>query len=147
MVASWQPPWIGSIRATFSTLCNYSSMKASLSEFSRHLSCYLASHNRPIHEVLFPAKRDIAQDYDGTFRGMTLDPVALEDLLTARERMLSELQKSLNPSKRRFLISVPRNEVDWCQLDIPHLADLPAIRSKLQTSLSWRKLIQESLRL
>ena len=81
------------------------------------------------------------------FRGMTLEPVALEDLLTARERMLSELQKSLNPSERRFLISVARNEVDWGQLDIPRLADLPAIRSKLQTSLSWRKLIQESLRL
>jgi hypothetical protein len=100
----------------------------------------LASHNRPIHEVLFPPKRDIAQDYDGTFRGMTIEPVALEDLLTARERMLSELQKSLNPAERSFLISVARNEVDWSQLDIPHLADLPAIRWKLQNVAQLAKI-------
>jgi hypothetical protein len=32
---------------------------------------YLASHNRPVHEVLFPTLRDISQDYDRTFKGMT----------------------------------------------------------------------------
>ena len=36
---------------------------------------YLASHNRPIHEVLFPAMRDIRQDYERTFKGMTAEPV------------------------------------------------------------------------
>jgi predicted nucleotidyltransferase component of viral defense system len=29
---------------------------------------YMASHNRPVHEVLFPARREIAQEYEGTFR-------------------------------------------------------------------------------
>jgi predicted nucleotidyltransferase component of viral defense system len=28
---------------------------------------YLASHNRPVHEVLFPTPRDITQDYERTF--------------------------------------------------------------------------------
>lgn len=93
---------------------------------------YLASHNRPIHEVLFPAKRDITQEYDGNFRGMTVETVALEDLLAARDRMRSELQGGLTQAERRFLVSIARNEPDWGQLDIPHLAELPAIRWKLQ---------------
>jgi predicted nucleotidyltransferase component of viral defense system len=93
---------------------------------------YLASHNRPIHEVLFPIKRDIAQEYDGTFRGMTAEPVALQDLLKAREQMMTEIQQGLNAAEREFLVSLARNEPDWTQLGIPHLAELPAIRWKLQ---------------
>ena len=30
---------------------------------------YLASHNRPVHEVLFPSVRDISQEYERTFKG------------------------------------------------------------------------------
>jgi hypothetical protein len=93
---------------------------------------YLASHNRPIHEVLFPAKRDITQEYGGSFRSMTVETVALGDLLTVRERMLAELQTRLSSADRKFLISISRNEPDWSQLSIPHLAELPAIRWKLQ---------------
>lgn len=93
---------------------------------------YLASHNRPIHEVLFPAKRDIKQEYERTFRGMTAEPVALEELLQARERMLQELQHRLDARERNFLISLAWNKPEWHQLGIAHLAELPAIRWKLQ---------------
>src|SRR5689334_502769 len=48
------------------------------------------SHNRPIHEVLFPAPRDIAQEYERTFHGMTAEPVALDDLIDTRDRMMRE---------------------------------------------------------
>jgi predicted nucleotidyltransferase component of viral defense system len=73
---------------------------------------YLASHNRPVHEVLFPAKRDIVQEYERTFRGMTTDPVALEDLLKARDRMMTELHQGLDAGERTFLVSLARNEPD-----------------------------------
>ena len=36
---------------------------------------YIASHNRPPHEVLSPILRDITQDYERTFVGMTTEPV------------------------------------------------------------------------
>ncbi len=93
---------------------------------------YLASHNRPVHEVLFSAKRDITQEYERTFHGMTAEPVALEDLLKAGERMLQELQQGLDARERNFLISLARNKPDWNQLGISHMAELPAIRWKLQ---------------
>jgi predicted nucleotidyltransferase component of viral defense system len=92
---------------------------------------YLACHNRPVHEVLFPAVRDISQEYERTFKGMTAEPVELSELLTARERLLRELQQGLGKDERKFLISFVRNQPDWGLLGIPHLAELPGIRWKL----------------
>jgi hypothetical protein len=45
---------------------------------------YLASHNRPVHEVLFPLLRDIRQEFEHNFTGMTAEPVELDALLSAR---------------------------------------------------------------
>jgi predicted nucleotidyltransferase component of viral defense system len=92
---------------------------------------YLVCHNRPVHEVLFPAVRDIRQEYDGTFKGMTAEPVELSELVAVRERLLCELQHGLDADERRFLISFVRNQPDWSLLGIPHLAELPGIRWKL----------------
>jgi hypothetical protein len=66
---------------------------------------YLASHNRPVHEVLFPALRDIRNEYENNFQGMTEEPVELEALLAARDRMVRELQ-GLSTAERRFLLSL-----------------------------------------
>ncbi len=37
---------------------------------------YLASHNRPVHEVIFPSLRNIRKDFDNNFSGMTTEPEA-----------------------------------------------------------------------
>ncbi len=100
-------------------------------EIRRSFVVYLASHNRPIHEVLAPALRDISGDYDGSFRGMTAQHVALEALLAARERLIADLQAGLDAAERAFLMSIARNEPDWTLLPIRHLAQLPGIRWKL----------------
>jgi predicted nucleotidyltransferase component of viral defense system len=75
----------------------------------RSFVVYLASHNRPIHEVLFPNLRDVSSEYEGTFRGMTTEPVELKALLSARERMVAELQAGLDVAEREFLLSLARN--------------------------------------
>lgn len=97
----------------------------------RSFVAYLACHNRPIHEVLFPTLRDISGDYDNTFRGMTAEPVELKTLLAARERIVSELQAGLDADERKFLLSLAHNEPDWALLGIKHLEQLPGIRWKL----------------
>jgi hypothetical protein len=89
---------------------------------------YLASHNRPIHEVLFPVLRDITQDYERTFKGMTADPVDLDELLAARARLVNQLQQELDAQERKFLISLAQNAPDWSLLDLDHIAELPGIR-------------------
>lgn len=93
---------------------------------------YLASHNRPVHEVLFPSLRDISQEYEYNFKGMTTEPVELKELLAARERMVCDLQKGLDADERSFLLSLVANKPKWFLLGIPHLEHLPGIRWKLQ---------------
>jgi len=93
---------------------------------------YLTSHNRPVHEVLFPAMRDIGQEYERNFRGMTTEPVELDALLAARERMVQELQSSLDADERRFLLSLVNGQPEWPLLGIAHAEQLPGIRWKLQ---------------
>jgi hypothetical protein len=97
----------------------------------RSFVVYLASHNRPIHEVLAPTLRDISAEFDANFRGMTAEPVELDALLSVRERMISDLQTGLDANERGFLLSVARNAPDWSLLGIEHLDQLPAIRWKL----------------
>lgn len=97
----------------------------------RSFVAYLACHNRPIHEVLSPTLRDISGEFDATFRGMTREPVDLKALLSARERMISELRTGLDADERAFLLSLARNEPNWALLGIDHLEQLPAIRWKL----------------
>lgn len=92
---------------------------------------YLASHNRPVHEVLFPALRDISQDYERSFRGMTTDPVDLSALISVRERLVADLQRMLETNERQFLLSLVKATPEWKLLDIAHLKQLPALRWKL----------------
>ncbi len=92
---------------------------------------YLACHNRPVHEVLFPVSRDISQEYERTFKGMTAEPVALEELIATRDRLIHELQKGLDADERKFLISFVRNQPEWNLLGTTHFPDLPGIRWKL----------------
>ncbi len=93
---------------------------------------YLASHNRPFHEVLFPTARDIKIEFEATFVGMTMEPVSLETLLDTRTRLFRELPAALDRNERDFLRTLVRAEPNWSLLDIPHLEHLPGVRWKLQ---------------
>ncbi len=98
---------------------------------------YLASHDRPIHEVLSPALRDISLDYEGAFKGMTSEAVELKQLLDTRERLIKDIRQSLDTDERHFLISLGRAEPEWALLGVPHAEQLPALQWKL---LNLRKL-------
>ena len=100
---------------------------------------YLASHNRPVHEVLFPQLRDISHDYKHNFEGMTADSVALEALLATRDRMIDELQSGLDGKERQFLLSLVAGAPDWSLMGITHLEHLPGIRWKLHNLAKLRK--------
>lgn len=105
--------------------------KASPPQIRRSFVIYLASHNRPIHEVFAPALRDISAEYESTFKGMTTENVELKALLDARERMIKDLHAGLDPDERAFLISLARSKPDWKRLGVEHVAELPGVRWKL----------------
>jgi hypothetical protein len=100
---------------------------------------YLASHNRPVHEVLFPSMRDLEYEYVNNFQGMTADTIPMDALLVARERMIRELQRGIDASERRFLLSLLACAPEWPALGIPHLEHLPGVRWKLHNLLQLQK--------
>lgn len=100
---------------------------------------YLAGHNRPTHEVLFPKEKPLEAVFATEFEGMTLAPVALPELLATRQRMLTELPQALLPRHRDFLLSMLRAEPDWSLLPHAHLGQLPALQWKLQNLLRLKK--------
>ncbi|MDA0204750.1 MAG: nucleotidyl transferase AbiEii/AbiGii toxin family protein [Acidobacteria bacterium] len=101
-------------------------------EIRRAFVVYLASHNRPLYEVLFPKPKDIRLAYEGSFAGMTREPVSLDALMATSEKLLRELPDSLDTYERDFLRTLARSQPDWSRLGIPHLAELPAIRWRIQ---------------
>lgn len=93
---------------------------------------YLAGHNRPIHEVLFPRCKDIEIEFTGAFQGMTTNEIAMHTLLKARDRLFQEVPRKLTPAQRRFLIGLARGEPDWSLLRCAHADELPALRWKIR---------------
>lgn len=100
---------------------------------------YLASSNRPVHEVLFPPLRDIRHDFEHNFRGMTAEPVPLDALLAARERLTREIQQGLDDNERRFLLSLVAGTPECALPGIRHLEHLPGVRWKLHNLAQLRK--------
>ena len=92
---------------------------------------YLLSHHRAMHEVLNPTHKDISGEFAQSFAGMTTEPVRLEDLLEAREKLVAEIVGKMPASHREFLISFEKGEPDWGKLEISHAKDLPAVKHRM----------------
>lgn len=101
-------------------------------EIRRAFVVYAASHNRPLHEVLAPAEKDISFAFRHHFVGMTSEPVSLDALLEARRQLMQSLPAMLDVDERSFLLSFASPEPEWDRLGIAHLAELPAIKWKRQ---------------
>ena len=101
-------------------------------EIRRAFVVYLASHDRPMHELLDPQFKDIAEVFKSQFAGMTQDMVSLESLYKTRERLVALIRHDLDKDEKRFLLSMKKGEPDWDALQIPHLKELPAVQWKLR---------------
>lgn len=93
---------------------------------------YLLSHNRPMAEVLAPARLDIAAEFARGFSGMTEAPVTLDELLRAREALVADIAGGMPENHRHFLMSVKRGEPNWALLGVPSAEALPAVRWRLE---------------
>jgi predicted nucleotidyltransferase component of viral defense system len=92
---------------------------------------YLAGHNRPVHEVLFPRTLPLEPTFTNEFEGMTVEPIQLSTLLETQKRFIDELPRALSTSHREFLLSIVRADPNWDLMPFRHLAQLPALRWKL----------------
>ena len=93
---------------------------------------YLLSHNRPMVEVLSPRRKALEEEYARGFAGMTREPAPLDELIDARENLITMIVGDMPLDHRRFLISFERGEPDWPLLALEEIADLPAVRWRQQ---------------
>lgn len=93
---------------------------------------YLLSHNRPMAEVLRVRAKDITQEYERGFDGMTEEPVPLAELLAARDALVAAIVGNMPEGHRQFLIGFERGEPDWDLLGLPAASDLPAVKWRQQ---------------
>ena len=101
--------------------------------------CYLAGHNRPVHEVLFSHDVDRSSAFENEFAGMARNEITLAELRQVRRKLKMELLAALRACQRGFLLGLVTGEPDWRLMKCPHLAHLPAIRWKLQNLAKLKK--------
>jgi predicted nucleotidyltransferase component of viral defense system len=92
---------------------------------------YLASHNRPMSELLDPLRKDFTTAYENEFAGMVRDPATYDELAAARETLIESIRVGLTASEREFLLSIKAAEPRWEIMDLPGIQALPAIEWKL----------------
>lgn len=103
---------------------------------------YAACSSRPVHELLAPNEKDIGEGFAREFAGMTVDPINIDALLSARKRLIGDIQARLNGNAAEFLMTVQAAEPDFTLIGLPQAADLPAIRWKI---LNLKKLMAANL--
>jgi len=100
-------------------------------EIRKAFVVYLASHDRPMHELLDPTPKNIRRIYENEFAGMTVDPVSYEELIAARDTLIETLRKELTNDEREFLVSLKAGQPKWNSIGIEGIEKLPAVQWKL----------------
>ncbi|MGH8546049.1 MAG: nucleotidyl transferase AbiEii/AbiGii toxin family protein [Gammaproteobacteria bacterium] len=100
-------------------------------EIRKAFVVYLASHDRPMHELLDPKRKDVRRIYEIEFAGMPIEEIAYEDLIGARETVIETLKKELTDDEKTFLLSIKSGEPNWRVMGIKGLEKLPALQWKL----------------
>ena len=110
-------------------------------ELFRVFLVYAACSNRPMHELLAPNEKNIADDFAREFAGMTVEPVELDDLISARAQLIGDIQGRLKGPTANFLIGLQSGEPNFDAIGLPQAADLPAIKWKI---LNLKTLIEDN---
>jgi predicted nucleotidyltransferase component of viral defense system len=100
---------------------------------------YLLSHNRPIIELLNPNPIDLKTMFELDFRGMTFEPVTLDELEKVRNNLFQLVKNFLTTEERNFILSVKSGAPDWSLFPIHTIKKLPAVQWKLENILRMPK--------
>lgn len=101
---------------------------------------YLTCSPRPAWEILEPGEpQGFEETFSAHFDGMTAGPTSIGELLENRARLLSRIAGWLDAPSRAFLESAERESPDFRLIGLPHAAELPGVRRKLQNLASRSK--------
>ncbi|KTC83353.1 nucleotidyl transferase AbiEii/AbiGii toxin family protein [Legionella cincinnatiensis] len=98
---------------------------------------YLASTNRPMHELLSPqpmnepVKKEFETLFNKQFAGMTDLPVTHTELFPIQHQLAIQLINDFSDKERQFLLSVKSGEPEWSLMSLSGIDQLPGIQWKL----------------
>lgn len=101
-------------------------------EIRKAFVVYLASHNRPMNELLNPNRQEIKPVFESDFKEISSIEVTCDELMVVRDRLPQELLRSLTLKERQFLISVKKGDPEWSLMGIETISRLPALQWKIQ---------------
>jgi Nucleotidyl transferase AbiEii toxin, Type IV TA system len=104
---------------------------------------YVASSNRPPHELLAPNLSPLGDLFVKEFSGMTADSVTIADLEAVRVRLIQDVQSRLNQNAAQFLLTLVDGAPDFEAIGLPSAAALPAVQWKLRNILKLRRINPE----
>ncbi|MGL6159979.1 nucleotidyl transferase AbiEii/AbiGii toxin family protein [Microbulbifer sp.] len=93
---------------------------------------YLISHDHSPHSLLDPVRCDISRGFEQSFSGMVSGEIALEKLVTAREKLIKDVVGNMPEDHKHFLRSFYSRSPEWKLLELDGVQDLPAVK--------WREL-------
>lgn len=92
---------------------------------------YLASHDRPMSELLDPNLKDFRLVFEREFAGMATEDVEYEELVAIRGRLIETIRSTMTANEKNFLLSMKQGQPDWSLMPVAGIDQLPAIRWKL----------------
>jgi predicted nucleotidyltransferase component of viral defense system len=99
---------------------------------------YVASSNRPPHELLDPNLSPLGDEYEKEFSGMTRDAVTVGELEAVRVRLIQDVQSRLNQNVAHFLRTLADGAPAFDAIGLASAAALPAVQWKLRNILQLR---------
>ena len=96
---------------------------------------YLASHNRPMSELLLPNFQDFRQAYENEFKGMSSIEASYQELEKIGKELPGLILSKLSENEKKFLLSVKMGNPDFSLISISGLENLPAIKWKVENIL------------
>lgn len=97
-------------------------------EISQAFVIYLASHNRPMSELLLPNFQNFRRAYENEFKGMSSIDISYKELEKIHKELPSLILSKPSRNERKFLLSVKMGIPDFSLLSISGLENLPAIK-------------------
>lgn len=99
----------------------------------------LVSHDRPIAELVEPARKDHRETFRSQFEGMPFEPFTYDDHQETLKRLVGMLRASFTDADRSFLLSFEAGNPDWSRFPIDALSALPAPQFKLMNIRKFRE--------
>lgn len=92
---------------------------------------YLASHDRPMSELLDPKLKDFRQVFEQEFAGMAAEDVEYEELVAVRVRLIETIRNTMTANEKKFLLSMKQGNPDWALIPVAGIDQLPGLQWKL----------------